>query len=79
MTTINWPITRNDIQVNRDENCVIHILVGDDKNSFSVSCTDSPMTAIKVLMENISRKVLGVTEHDFIMKVNDLFEREEYD
>lgn len=75
---ITWPITREDISVWRDKEGTLWIKVGDDMNNFMVSSKGegSTMSAILQMMEMLNHKVLGVTQHDFIMKVNDLFIQE---
>lgn len=72
---INLPITRDDIDVWRNEEGALFILVGDEVNNFSVSVKgeEATMHAIKQISEMLQRKIIGITEHDFIMKVNDFF------
>lgn len=78
---IKLPATRDDITVWRTLDDVIHIKIGDEVNSFGVTVKPdtSVMSGIMQLSEMMMRKIIGVTPHDFIMKVNDLFESEKSD
>lgn len=72
---INWPVTRDDIKVWREEDGTLFIRIGDDQNNFMCSAKGegATRTAIKTLSEKVQKVVLGITEHDLIMKTDEFF------
>lgn len=75
---IDWPVNRNAIKVFKKSNLNTGelqtcIQVGDEENNFGVTFSDdvNPDIPIKMLMENICRKILGITEHDIFMALCD--------
>lgn len=78
---IDFPLTKDDIHVSREEDGTLRILVGDEMNNFSTTAKGDKarLSAIKILFEMVSRKAIGFTEHDLAMKTYEFLMSEEND
>jgi hypothetical protein len=77
------PISRDDIRVSRDHDGGLRIGLwidkqGGHKNVFEITVKGeaAKIPAIEQLFEKFCKTILGITEHDLIMKVNQFFETE---